>query len=170
MLQKRLDEDCSEQLFKQALIMRLLPIFQDIMVDQFGNYLTQKILEVASSQEIRQIINQILPSVSDIAVSIHGTRAIQFLVEILHLHYTYLEQDILNVIQHMRMRIKELSLSVHGNHVIQAFLTAFRSSENPEDKDIPGSEDLQIFTQFIFDACMNDCIEIGSHKHGCCVM
>lgn len=54
------------------------------MTDQFGNYLTQKILEVSSSQEIRDIINQILPSAADIAISIHGTRALQYLVEILH--------------------------------------------------------------------------------------
>lgn len=57
MLQKKLDEDCQEQLFKQALISRLVPIFQDIMMDQFGNYLTQKILEVASINELKQIIN-----------------------------------------------------------------------------------------------------------------
>lgn len=35
---------------------------------------------------------------------------------------------------------------------------------------MPGCEELYKFTQFIFDACMNYCIEIGSHKHGCCVM
>ena len=26
------------------------------------------------------------------------------------------------------------------------------------------------YTQFIFDACMQNCVEIGMHKHGCCVM
>lgn len=28
----------------------------------------------------------------------------------------------------------------------------------------------QTYTQFIFDACMHYCQEIGTHKHGCCVM
>lgn len=40
----------------------------------------------------------------------------------------------------------------------------------PADPDAEGSEQLQKFTQFIFEACMASCIEIGSHKHGCCVM
>lgn len=40
----------------------------------------------------------------------------------------------------------------------------------PSDPDEEGSERLERYTQFIFDSCMKDCIEIGSHKHGCCVM
>ena len=27
-----------------------------------------------------------------------------------------------------------------------------------------------VLSQFIFDACMRNCVEIGKHKHGCCVM
>ena len=60
--------------------------------------------------------------------------------------------------------------NAHGNHVIQAFLCIFKASQNPEEPDIQGSERFQRYTQFIFNACMQNCIEIGSHKHGCCVM
>ena len=40
----------------------------------------------------------------------------------------------------------------------------------PADADYLGSEGLEKFTQFIFQACIESCVEIGSHKHGCCVM
>lgn len=40
----------------------------------------------------------------------------------------------------------------------------------PADADQKGTEGFEKFTQFIFDACIKYCIEIGSHKHGCCVM
>lgn len=40
----------------------------------------------------------------------------------------------------------------------------------PADPDTEGSEFCSRFTQFIFDSCMQNCVEIGSHKHGCCVM
>jgi len=40
----------------------------------------------------------------------------------------------------------------------------------PADSDLEGTEDLERFTKFIFEACSEHCIEIGSHKHGCCVM
>ena len=81
-----------------------------------------------------------------------------------------LEPEMLKIIQQLQSQIKELSLNVHGNHVIQAFLCIFKASVNPEDSDLDGSEKFQKYTQFIYDACMKYCVEIGSHKHGCCVM
>jgi len=36
--------------------------------------------------------------------------------------------------------------------------------------DIAGSEHTSQYTQFIFDACIQNCVVIGQHKHGCCVM
>jgi hypothetical protein len=53
------------------------------MMDQFGNYLSQKILEVSDAQEIKGIIGTILPTITEISTNIHGTRAIQFLVQVL---------------------------------------------------------------------------------------
>jgi hypothetical protein len=46
----------------------------------------------------------------------------------------------------------------------------FKASEQPADTDYNGSDSTQQYTQFIFNACMQNCIEIGMHKHGCCVM
>ncbi|MFS8159788.1 MAG: hypothetical protein ACMG6E_06180 [Candidatus Roizmanbacteria bacterium] len=54
--------------------------------------------------------------------------------------------------------------------MVQSFLCIFKSSQMPADADSEGSEFSSRFTQFIFDACMRYCVEIGSHKHGCCVM
>ena len=61
-------------------------------------------------------------------------------------------------------------MDMHGNHVIQAFLMIFKASESPSDADGLGSEITSQYTQFIFEACMQSCVEIGMHKHGCCVM
>ena len=61
-------------------------------------------------------------------------------------------------------------MNMHGNHVIQAFLMIFKASDQPADKDSQGSDLNGLYTQFIFKACMDNCIEIGMHKHGCCVM
>ncbi len=46
----------------------------------------------------------------------------------------------------------------------------FRASEKPGDMDIEGSAKFAIYTNFIFNACMVHCDEVGSDKHGCCVM
>lgn len=74
------------------------------------------------------------------------------------------------MIEELDKDILQLSTHVNGNHVIQSFLNAFRSSEQPADPDIKGAEIRSVYTQFIFDACMKHCQEIGTHKHGCCVM
>ena len=61
-------------------------------------------------------------------------------------------------------------MDMHGNHVIQAFLMIFKASENPADNDSSGSMLNSQYTQFIFNGCMKNCVNIGKHKHGCCVM
>jgi hypothetical protein len=40
----------------------------------------------------------------------------------------------------------------------------------PADPDEDGSELYEKFTRFIFETCIAEAVEIGSHKHGCCVM
>lgn len=61
-------------------------------------------------------------------------------------------------------------MDMHGNHVVQSFLIIFKASDHPADSDLVGSDVTAQYTQFIFDACMRNCVEIGKHKHGCCVM
>ena len=46
----------------------------------------------------------------------------------------------------------------------------FKASELPKHDDKPGTAGFAVYTNFIFNACINYCDEIGSDKHGCCVM
>ena len=70
----------------------------------------------------------------------------------------------------MSQCIFDLATNPNGNHTIQEFLLTFRASDTPDEGDIPGSEAYAQYTQFIFAACMAYCDQIGSDKHGCCVM
>lgn len=169
MLQKKLDEKKHSD-FNNKLIQKITPLFQDLMIDQFGNYLCQKVIEVCSDQQLSHIVDEVLPNINKISINIHGTRSIQTLVDVLSKKLEIFEKDILKIIGQLKKQVRDLSLNVHGNHVIQAFLCIFKSSQVPSDSDIVGTETYDKFTQFIFDACINHCVEIGSHKHGCCVM
>lgn len=53
------------------------------MVDQFGNYLCQKTIEVANLNQLTEIVNVVLPNIVQISTSVHGTRAVQSLVEVI---------------------------------------------------------------------------------------
>ena len=140
------------------------------MANQFGNYLCQKIIEVASKRDLSLIVHSILPKATSISMSVHGTRAMQTLVEVLADKIPGMETECNMLVKELECNILNLSTHVNGNHVIQAFLTSFKSSDQPQDSDMDGAEMRWAYTQFIFDACMNYCQEIGTHKHGCCVM
>ena len=159
----------------------MLPIIAEVMDNQFGNYLCQKIIEVAGLTTISTIVNQILDNIVDISLNLHGTRAVQTLIDRLALNVindqkngrivnTLSHTTLMMVIQALNEEVVELTMDMHGNHVIQAFLMVFKASNHPADLDLPGSELTSQYTQFIFDACMQNCVDIGKHKHGCCVM
>jgi hypothetical protein len=173
MIQQVLEEQPSAN-FVPALVQALSDpneaILPEVMANQFGNYLCQKIIEVSEVSELRSIILAILPHIFDISTSVHGTRAIQTLSEVISNHLDTLRPEIELLIEILEDKVVELSTHAHGNHVIQAILVSFRSSEKPSDPDTKGTEDRAQVTQFIFDACMRKCKQIGMHKHGCCVM
>merc|ERR1719454_1197899 len=67
--------------FLECLIHFMLPIASDVMVNQFGNYLCQRIMEVADANGLESLVNQIRYDLVGISLNIHGTRVIQILIE-----------------------------------------------------------------------------------------
>ena len=105
MLQKRLEEydeakgiNCD---FKAALVQAVASFFADLMVDQFGNYLSQKIFEVANLEELELITDIIKPCLVDISMNVHGTRAVQTLVEVLSKNVVQAEGILTSVISYL---------------------------------------------------------------------
>ena len=84
--------------------------------------------------------------------------------------YTAFHQEILAIGSEMSQYIFDLATNPNGNHAIQEFLLTFKASDTPDEADTPGSEPFAQYTHFIFAACMAYCDQIGSDKHGCCVM
>ena len=148
----------------------MMDILPQVMTNQFGNYLCQKLIEVCQVQNLKQFVKATLPSIVDISMDVHGTRAIQTLIEVVGKDPATFHEELLEIGAELNQFIFELSTHPNGNHVLQAYLIAFKASNLPHEKDAKGSESLGIYSQFIFDACMSYCEAIGSDKHGCCVM
>ena len=68
------------------------------MVDQFGNYLIQKMFEVASYEELLSLVNVIAPCLVEISMNVHGTRAVQTLIDVLSKNTKANEYILLNII------------------------------------------------------------------------
>ena len=67
--------------FTKCLIHYVRPIITDVMVNQFGNYLCQRIMEEADSYDMEKIVETIQYDLVNVSLNIHGTRVIQILIE-----------------------------------------------------------------------------------------
>lgn len=57
------------------------PIVTEVMVNQFGNYLCQRIMEEADSFDMKKLVDTVGEQIVTISLDIHGTRVIQILIE-----------------------------------------------------------------------------------------
>jgi len=107
------------------------------MINQFGNYLCQKIIEGADANTLSIIISTISNQLVFISLNVHGTRAVQTLIEKLAHNVnsqtaeTSQNERMLNhcnlvsVINALDSQIVDLTMNMHGNHVLQQFLMVF---------------------------------------------
>ncbi|KAI0163224.1 armadillo-type protein [Pestalotiopsis sp. NC0098] len=121
----------------------------DLMMDPFGNYLCQKLLEYCTDDERTVLIRNAADAMTRIAFNQHGTRALQKMIE-----FVTLPDHVQIIIEALRYQVVELIKDLNGNHVIQKCLNKLSSEDN----------------QFIFEAVGNNCIDVGTHRHGCCVL
>jgi hypothetical protein len=79
-LQKRLEDG---QLYDiNEVFTEVIDYIPGLLIDPFGNYLCQKLMEVVDSDQLLQIIKNLTPHILEIGVNMHGTRAIQKLIEV----------------------------------------------------------------------------------------
>lgn len=117
--------------------------------DPFGNYLCQKLLEHCDDDRRLRIVQTVAGDLVNISLNMHGTRAVQKLIEFL----TTTEQIRITTAA-LNTNAVTLIKDLNGNHVIQKCLNRLGSAES----------------QFIFDAVSRHCVEVATHRHGCCVL
>lgn len=146
-LQKKLEEGKPENV--HMIWQETNPHVVELMTDPFGNYLCQKLLEYCNDEERTVLIQSASQDMVRIALNQHGTRALQKMIE-----YVSTPQQVSIIMEALRYRVVDLIQDLNGNHVIQKCLNKLTSVD----------------AQFIFDAVGNHSVEVGTHKHGCCVL
>ncbi|ESQ27302.1 hypothetical protein EUTSA_v10018339mg [Eutrema salsugineum] len=124
----------------------------ELMMDPFGNYLMQKLLDVCNEEQRTQIVLVATAEPGQlirISLNAYGTRVVQRLVETLRTG-----KQISLVKSALRPGFLDLIKDLNGNHVIQRCLQCLSTEDN----------------KFIFDAATKFCTEIATHRHGCCVL
>ena len=137
-----------------------LPFWAEAMVDPFGNYLFQKILEKVTPQERVMLVKSVAPRLVNASLNLHGTRSVQKVVEMC-------SQDEQNgrdeggeetaadiLTNALAPAAARLCIDSHGNHVIQRILLKLGPKH----------------TKFVFDAVAASVGDVARHRHGCCVI
>ncbi|KAI8086686.1 armadillo-type protein [Halteromyces radiatus] len=123
--------------------------FVELMTNSFGNYLCQKLLERCDNEQRDTIVEIVAPDIVNISLNMHGTRAVQKLIEFLST-----PEQIQMITSALNPSVVPLIKDLNGNHVIQKCLHRLSAEHR----------------QFIYDAVSSKCVEVATHKHGCCVL
>ncbi|WCJ44483.1 pumilio 7 [Euphorbia peplus] len=149
-LQRIFDEGSKDDL--QIIFNEIIDHVGELMLKPFGNYLIQKFLDVCDEKQRLQIVLMVTEEPAQLAricLNTYGTRAMQKLIETLKTRH-----QISFVIFALKPGFLELVKDQNGNHVIQRCLQCLSNEDN----------------KFIFDAAAKFCVEVATHRHGCCVM
>jgi len=182
LLQQALDEDGPSA--ATAILNEGLTFWAEAMVDPFGNYLFQKILERITPEERVTLVSSVSTRLVNASLNLHGTRSVQKIVEVCAVDEEN-EEDEEGLEEGMEENKKEeeeestktkkkkkketaaklltdalkpsaarLCIDSHGNHAIQRILLKLPYQ----------------YTQFIFDAVAASVEDVARHRHGCCVI
>ncbi|KAI9228641.1 MAG: armadillo-type protein, partial [Piptocephalis tieghemiana] len=146
-LQKRLEEGKRKHV--NLIYHEVVAHVPELMTDPFGNYLCQKLLEHCSDEQRTVIVEGVASELVRISLNMHGTRAVQKLID-----YLSNGRQIALVVGALAPAVVTLIKDLNGNHVIQKCLNRLGPVDN----------------QFIYDAVALHCIEVSTHRHGCCVL
>lgn len=148
-LQRRLDE--GQPGATAAIFRELVPHFSKLMVDPFGNYLCQKLVECCSKEQREEVLRRIGRDLVGVSMNMHGTRAVQKIID-----YVDTKNEVDSIRAAFKPNIVVLIQDPNSNHVIQRCLHKLSF----QDK------------QFIYDAVTegDNLVKIATHRHGCCVL
>ncbi|MCO5607047.1 hypothetical protein L7F22_061239 [Adiantum nelumboides] len=148
-LQRKLDEAKPEDV--EMIFQEIKEHVVQLMTDPFGNYLVQKLLDACNELHRSAILEAVTKNddLINISLNMHGTRAVQKLIETLQT-----PDQTAMLISCLKRGVVTLIKDLNGNHVVQRCLQRLENDNN----------------QFIFDAAASHCVEIASHRHGCCVL
>ena len=159
LVQQALDEE--GPMAASLILQEGMPFWGEAMVDPFGNYLFQKILEKITPDERISLVQNVSTRLVNASLNLHGTRSVQKVVELCaqdeldgHLGGDGGESAAALLTKALSPAAARLCIDSHGNHVIQRILLRLAPQHS----------------QFIFDAVAASVGDVARHRHGCCVI
>lgn len=160
LLQQALDEE--GPMAATLILTEGISFWGEAMVDPFGNYLFQKILEKITAEERIMLVKSVSARLVNASLNLHGTRSVQKVVELCSQDESQSPDtkdtsdgtaaDILT--SSLCPSAARLCIDSHGNHVIQRILLKLGHNHS----------------RFVFEAVASSVGDVARHRHGCCVI
>nr|KAJ3422709.1 hypothetical protein HK105_006825 [Polyrhizophydium stewartii] len=109
-LQRKLEEQNEKNL--NIIFGEVFAHFSELMIDPFGNYLCQKLLEFCTEEQRTLLVENVSHDLISISLNMHGTRAVQKLIELVNTPH-----QISSVISALGVNVVALIKDLNGNHV-----------------------------------------------------
>ena len=158
LLQQTLDEE--GPMAATMILNEGLPFWGEAMLDPFGNYLFQKILEKITPEERVMLIKNVSARLVNASLNLHGTRSVQKVVEMCAFDEANAKGDSPDgssadiLTRALAPAAARLCIDSHGNHVIQRILLKLEHGH----------------ATFVFAAVAASVGDVARHRHGCCVI
>lgn len=191
LLQQKLDDGHAR--LRELIYQECLPYLAELMVDPFGNYLFQKLLEMCDAASRLTILRAI---VVDDPLPVAGSSATETTVEEGLLQEPLADGMALPLTHITKPGAKlnhlvRAALNLHGTRSVQKLVDVCRHPEEVEllvaalspwvvhlSTDANGNHVIQRCLQhlpvrnraFIVDAVKSQCLIVARHRHGCCVL
>ncbi|XWS14766.1 hypothetical protein CRYUN_Cryun35bG0036400 [Craigia yunnanensis] len=149
-LQRAIDEASIEEI--DIIFMEVIDHVGELMLDPFANYVVQRVVDVCSEEQKSQILLMIVKDgfrLVNICLNVHGTRAIQKLLDKLTT-----QQQISLFMSALSPGAVALTKDMNGHRVIQYCLKNF------SDED----------TKYLLNEVADNCYQIATDKSGCCAL
>ena len=146
-LQQKIDSE--HRLANEYFFSTILSSIQELIVNQFGNYLIQKIIEYISDDQIYEIVTEIRPTFYEICTNFYGTRVLQKMIS-----YITTERTMNILLDIIKNFLPKMINDINASHIIIKLLSL-------KKKTISTS---------IYEMINMGIITISTHKHGCCLI
>merc|ERR550514_2249014 len=134
-----------------TVVQEAAPHFCSLMADAVGNYFCQAVLEACSADDLALIVQYASQEIVTIALSRHGTCALQkLLVQVTELA----PQLMTKLLDGLRGSVVKLTKDSYGHYVMECLLDLLEFDQ----------------TTFIVEAMRGHCAQVGTHRQGCLVL
>lgn len=146
-IQSNLERASVEQ--RRLVFEEVLPKAKSLMMDVFGNYVVQRLIQYGSDDEKEKLVRCIRGNVVALTLHVYGCRVVQTALE-------HLSQDTRReIIDELQGHVLECVKDQNGNHVIQKCIEQSQTNQN---------------VQFMLDDFAKDVWGLSTHSYGCRVI